>query len=471
MKVQSKKELISPANGDSSQVIGKINTVFPMARKHQRDIIQREKTRHLNVLANTNILSKPGESLIFYINRIGPASLVENRSAWVEFSIWNRVSGVVLEDLFVRVKVRARQSIKDEPGYFEFPVKKMDPGKSIDGAISFLLPRADTDNLVIVELCRLGDPIGEFRPVIVLASDEKKFDVAARFSIHMEDIQIRETAARINDTVVVSFNGQFENTSWADTASLGDQNNTDGIPAQVLPVGPFDVIPNSGKGIAVSCIIANAGHTSNEEDAKEVLLVMSDTGAKFATGIAGGYAILSEGVDELHQAIINWALADCDTVVLYEGRLISEQKLFEYTFDVGDNLSQTPPLAEYMMRCQKKAGTTIAPGFLGGGCRDSDYSTGLSIQRHRVPGAIHDVSIDGIRLSPGQEVSFGRKAFNEKIIFDPLEGPGRMQPDGLYKAPDEITDRKFSIIKWTVYQENKKGIFPAYGDFTVVLLD
>ncbi len=466
----------------------KIKTALQEARtiqslvngKHISGIVRREKTRHASQMLGANILLL--RQPLIWIKSIGPDSLVENRPAWVEFSIWNLAESYT--NVFVRARIEPRQSVTSYAGTFEFPVSNLDHGQSLDGAISFQLPRADFKNTITVELCKWRDlQEGEEIPqLIVLASDKSEFDVAGRFSIHMQGIWIRETASHHEDTVFVSLNGQFENTSWGDAASIGDHNNTEshgGLQPKVMPVGPFDMIPGSSRSIAISCVIANAGHTSSEEDAKKALKVVSVTGATVATVVmsiifpvgAGVWAGLSAAVNELHTAIIDWALADCDTVVLNDGILINEQDLFLFTFDTNDSKIEAYP-ASWVMRSQKKAGDIIVdPQWLGGGCRDSDYTTTLSLERHRMPEMIHDYSADGVRLGQGQIVSFGLVDLSGNPITYDLEGNGKIQPDGLFAAPIGTTDRKFTIVKWTVFQQNKKGIFPAYQDFTIVLLD
>ena len=68
-------------------------------------------------------------------------------------------------------------------------------------------------------------------------------------------------------------------------------------------------------------------------------------------------------------------------------------------------------------------------------------------------------------------MSFGIVGLNkDKIIYE-LEGNGKIDPHGLFKAPTTITDRKFTIVKWTVFEDTKKGILPLYQDFSIVMLD
>ncbi len=369
MYAQLKKKGASAAltNGLDT-VTAKHFIASPMAAKHISDMKKREKKKHLAVLANTNILGDPQHPLSIIITRIGPAELVENRPAWVEFDIWNRASGKELKDLFVRARITPRQSVDDQAGIFNFPIRSLEPGQSIDGAISFILPRADTGNLITIELCQYGDipEGGEFAPINVLASDQTEFDVAARFSIRMNGIYIRDTASLHEDTLFVSFSGQYENTSWGDSTGLGDHNNTSrsGISPDVLPVGPFNMIPGSGENMVISCVIANAGHTSTEEDAKNALKIVSKVGEVTAATVlsilfppgAAIWSSLAAATDELHQAILDYAFADCDTVVLNDARLINEQELFLSTYDPDDNKYEDFP-ASLIMRSKKNAGS------------------------------------------------------------------------------------------------------------------
>src|SRR5262245_10760975 len=126
MIVKTKRDLssLTPGNGVQAKPqtppTPQVKTESLLARKYVGDVIKREKHKYMGQLANSNILGKPGESLIIYITRIGPGSLVENRPAWVEFNVWNRASGKEVTNLFVRVRVKARQLLDDYDGYFHF---------------------------------------------------------------------------------------------------------------------------------------------------------------------------------------------------------------------------------------------------------------------------------------------------------------------------------------------------------------
>jgi hypothetical protein len=83
----------------------------------------------------------------------------------------------------------------------------------------------------------------------------------------------------------------------------------------------------------------------------------------------------------------------------------------------------------------------------------------------------HNVGSDGVRLSPGQQVSFGPIGHDiVQTMFD-VEGNGKVDEHGMYRAPLAATDRKFDVVKWTVYKDSKKGIVPSWMDFAIVLLD
>ena len=357
-----------------------------------RTVTKRERLAYLSRRLLASVTDyKPLPALVLMPIRIAPDVLVENRPAWVEFYLWNRAAAPIT-DAFVRVRIDAKHSIHDYPGMFEFPIRSLATEQTVLGAVSFTLPRADLGNKLTLELCRWGEiPAGgEFGSIEILASAELEFDVAARFSVGWQGIHIRDTASIDDDTLFVSFTGRVGEQLWQDTASLGDVDNTGrgGIPPKVLPVGPFDMLPGSGGAVAFGCVIANMGHTSAEEDAKNALKVVSHIGAVTATTImsilfpfgAGVWALLSQGADELHQAIINWALAICDTVVLNDGRLISEQEMFLATFDPKDSKSDAY-LASWAIHTRKKAGEFLAE-WLGPGCRDSDYAAHFSVHRH-----------------------------------------------------------------------------------------
>lgn len=486
MNTQSKKQSAStPEIKDSNHVTAKLNTTLRTSGL-PGGIITREKTRHLNLMANTNIFGFQRGPYVILPTRVAPAKLIENRPAWVEFELWNR-AGTLLTDAFVRARITAHQSVDDYEGSFNFPIKNLDVGQSIQGAISFVLPRAAVGNVVTLELCQYGPLVAEIAPLNILTADQIEFDVAARFTISMTGIWIRDTASHHEDTLVVSFNAHTGDNSWGDVSHLGDHNNTSraGILPEVMPVGPFDMLPGSGSNVAVSCIIANAGHTSTEEDAKKALTIVSKVGEVTAATVlsimfpfgAALWTSLASATNELHLAIINYAFANCDTVVLRDSRFITEQDLFNYTNDPYDQKSEAFPV-EWIMRCQKKVGklpklTEDEPELpLGNGCRDSDYTTGLFVKRLRLPEMFHNYNIDGTHLSPGQKTTFAPLGHfsADKIIYD-WEGKAPVSPTGIFKAPATITDRKFEIIKWTILEENKNGIFPAFEDFAIVILD
>jgi len=487
IKPQRRKDTANPS-GKRDQTGSKTTEVqASLPAKNLLTVMRRERDSYLARRISGNLLTNytPPPPVSLVPIRIAPDTLIENRPAWVEFYVWNSHAGP-LADVFVRVRVSALQSIDTYPGVFEFDLKNLGEGQTVQGAISFFLPRADLQNKLTLELCQWGEIPrgGEFPPLNILAMGEIMFDVAARFSIRMRGIFIRDTASHHNDTVVVSFGGMLGENRWDDNAHLGDHNNTTGrggLDPEVLPVGPFDMLPGSGSNVAISCVIANAGHTSTEEEAKKALKVVSQIGAETATTVmsiifpvgAGVWSLLSTGADQLHQAIIDWALADCDTVVMNDGRLFSESELFLITLDPNDTLQEPPSApADWIWRTRKKAGEIIAPGWLGGGCRDSDYSAVFSPFRHRVPEMFHNTGVDGLRLSPGQRATFGPIGHDVARRTYEIDGrAGGITPLGEYAAPMTPTDKKFDVVKWTVYRDTKNGIEEAWTDFAIVLLD
>lgn len=274
-----------------------------------------------------------------------------------------------------------------------------------------------------LELYRRGDGPGEFLPDIILASFGIQSDVAARFSIDFYSIFIRDTAAHHEDTVVASVSGfSSDGATWSHARNLGDHNNTGrgGIPTGLRSVGPFDMLPNDTKSVAVGVVIANAGHTSDEEEAKRVLEAISDAGAVAATVVmtiffpfgAGVWGALSAAIDALHHAILEYAFADCDTVVLNEGFIAIADRLYLNTQGANDQKSLAYP-AEWIRRFRKKAGDRISD-WLGGGCRDSDYTALSQLTRHRTPEMFHNVATDGVTFE---------NLYEGKI--DPLASIGR----------------------------------------------
>jgi hypothetical protein len=450
-------------------------------RRTLNRVISRETSHLISIISSAGIVGTLRPIIIEVID-VAPDPLIENRPARIEFLLAN-ITGDDVTAAFVRVRVAPKHSLNEYEGLFQFPVPSLPRGQSIYGAVSFTAPRADLGNTFTLELCRWGDvpPGVEFPPLIVLASASQEFDVGARFSIGMYGIVIRDTASHHNDTLMVSFGGQTIDQTWSDVAYLGDQNNTPArqkLDPKVAPVGTVDFLPGSGTGLSISFVIANAGHTSNEEDARKVGDAISKVGGVIATTImsilfpvgAGVWAGLSAAADALNEFIIDYLFADCDTVVLADGKLITEADLFAYTFDPNDAVSFVVP-AQWLTREQKKAGEKLVD-ILGGGCRDSDYSVNFSLTRFRAPEMVH--TQDGFQLNYGQEINFG--ATGPGIAFIDYEvvgngNPGKVDLTGMYRAPLDSTDRKYDVIEWTVFRDTTAGRKPWYKDFAIVLLD
>jgi hypothetical protein len=338
--------------------------------------------------------------------------------------------------------------------------------------------------VLTLELYRRGDGPGEFPPDVILATFSTSFDVGARFSIELYSIFIRDTAAHNQDTVLATISGiSSDGATWSDARNLGDHNNTGrgGIPSGLRSVGPFDMLPNDSKSVAVGVVIANAGHTSDEEEARKVLEALSDAGAVAATVImsivfpfgAGVWAALSAAIDALHHAILDYAFADCDTVVLNDGFVATSDRLYLNTQDANDQKSEAYP-AEWIKRHHKKAGDqNKISDWLGGGCRDSDYTALFQLTRHRVPEMFHNVGSDGTLLAPGQIASFGPLTnFTPAAVTYENLYEGKVDEHGEFLAPASVSQRKYDIVKWTVYRDiPESGIQEAFEDFAVVILD
>jgi hypothetical protein len=233
-------------------------------------------------------------------------------------------------------------------------------------------------------------------------------------------------------------------------------------------------------GVGISFVVANLGHPSSEETAKQVLEGISHVSAIVATAICSilfpvGTAVwagLSEGVDQLMVAIIEYALKDCDTVVAIDAKFFSSDLLFSYTFDPNDSLEFVAP-ASLSFRYQKKAGQILSGGeFIpGGGCDDSDYSVQLAIQRLRRAELFHGVQ-DPYFLDYGQVSSFGpllpSYLLPAQVMYS-NEGDGEITEGGEYRAPISSGYRKYDVITWTVYRDIGEGPQPYATDFAIVI--
>src|SRR5437660_3901605 len=170
----------------------------------------------------------PVRGIYLYIDNIAPTPLIENRRARVYFTIENVTSQSITG--VVRATIRAKHSIDPIFGEFLFPMDGLGPEQALDGVISFTCPRADLDNKLILEfLVKAPVPQGgeDYGATEVAASTSMQFDVGARFSVTMQDIIIRDTASHHEDTLLVSIGGSKDGRQWANSAWVGDHNNTD----------------------------------------------------------------------------------------------------------------------------------------------------------------------------------------------------------------------------------------------------
>jgi hypothetical protein len=378
-------------------------------------------------------------------------------------------------------------------------VKDLAPGERIYGALSFQAPPAEVGNELTIKYYTVGPPDGEFATIKILDEDTATFDVAARFRVWVKSITIRDTASHHEDEVVMSFAGQADSQQWQDSKHLGSHNNGTFSPGSLRSVGPVTLMPESDSLLGVSYVIANKGHSSDEDTAKKILEALSKVSSAVATVVMTAYfpslgaawGGISDAVDALHNLILDELFKDCDTVVAFDGRTFSAKELFDITYDPNYAQMFYP---QAPVRYQKKYGVKIGTGTgldsLGGGCRDSDYAVQLQIERSRGPDDVPSVYTDnGIRVAPGQIVQISYTTAPPGLESEPLwqwdvEGPGKVDTNGFYQAPVDTEylnypDWKFAIVsgRGLVTMTTKDGgieqqyTYERYSGFTIMLLD
>ena len=206
--------------------------------------------------------------------------------------------------------------------------------------------------------------------------------------------------------------------------------------------------------------------------------MVSAVGAQVATGVADGtfgdsplWGGLSTGADQLHQAITDYAFADCDTMVGLDSFEISDTELFDATLDPYDNKDVgTEPY--WKLDCYKRQGQTIYdinPPVLGGGCEDSHYMANFCVNRYRMPEVPHSYQTDGTLLMPNEIANFG-EVFLDGSTIEYDWDLGKMDTFGNYEAPPTPGSKKFEIIKLKVSNANKRGPYIVDEDCVLVLL-
>jgi hypothetical protein len=426
-------------------------------------------------------------AITLFIDRLEPTPLIENRFARVYFTIENTTSKTSKGS--VRATIIPKHSIDPVHGAFLYNIDSLGPFDAAEGVISFLCPRADLGNKITLDFlvqADVPDGVEDFGAATVAATSSELFDIGARFSVTMQGIVIADTASHHNDTLLVTINESKDGDSWGNKLYTGDQNNTDsrgGLKPELGEYERFDAMMGEASGIGISYVLVNLGHSSSEETAKKILGAISDISAIVATTVCsvifpigtGLWAGLSAGVDALIHTILDYAFANCDTVVALDARFLSSDSLFSYTFDPDDSISLVAPPS--LLRQFKKQGGQILPGaeFIpSGGCNDSDYRVQLAINRFRTSELFRGPSLDPVVLGYGQETWFAPLLpgwlQTAKIVYS-NEGDGQITEKGQYRAPDSAGIRKYDVITWTLYRDTGNGPRPYATEFAIVVFE
>jgi hypothetical protein len=201
----------------------------------------------------------------------------------------------------------------------------------------------------------------------------------------------------------VSIGGGTDDTQFPQqTAALGNHN--DGSIAVRLPgVGPFDSIDGVSSDAVLVYVVANAGHSSGEDTARDTLNMISRISAAVATavmtivfGAAEVWAGISLAVDQLMEYFHNELFADCDTITAFGIETRTSQQLYDDTYDPLDQRTESAPFEEEF---DKKKGDKLLDMF-GGGCQDSKYRVRWKVVRHRQPDEVLSLHTEPGFLQP-----------------------------------------------------------------------
>jgi hypothetical protein len=362
------------------------------------------------------------------IRRVQPDVIVENRPAWVEFMLYNGTDQTCSGG--VALSISPLHSITDVSGNWEYPVPELQPGETLTGVIAFTAPRADRNNVAKVAFIQPVSLGREDTEYVELASNTRTFDIAARYSLAVDQIRIKHTASFREDSVVLSVAG-----------SVGDQqippqskalgNHNDGYISVDLGVGPFDSINGVSPDARLCYCVANMGYSSDEKRADEALNIISDLSAAISTlvmtlefGAVELWAAISAAVDTLMHYVHDTLLADCDTVTALGWHELTSQELYDDTYDDSDRKEQWYPNDPDSFN--KKAGQLLPDNNLsqevstklGGGCRDSSYEVRWKIVRHRQPAEVASLYIE-----PGFQTPI-RLGYGERTRLEVIVPPG-----------------------------------------------
>ncbi len=408
--------------------------------------------------------------LVLATDAIWPQPVVEHRPMRVRFTVRNGtaapVKGVVIASL------KMPTSSQDVPVGWDYAIGPLQPGHVESGVVSFFAPEAARKVTLTLRFLEYIEPTPprEQGTYEERWSDIVTFDVAARFTLDIDQIEITDTASYHQDTVGVNIVG----TAGGGWQSLGNKNNGT-YPVKLPPIGPVDLLEgDANTGIEMVVAIVNAGHSSDLDNGRRLFDMLSDWGRAIADYVTGGqYASASTAANAAHHELHAFLTEDCDTVVLYDWVRMSNQEAFNRTFGA--------PASTGWLEKKKKKGEILLDGVLGGGCRDSHYRARWVLNRKVKP---TDVSFplvfegqgDGVtrpmhvprggKLRPAFQIA--REATTAQYVWRYKVVDGRAdsidEHTGEYTAPKTLDVANYAVIQATALIDGQE----RYTGYAVV---
>jgi hypothetical protein len=266
--------------------------------------------------------------LALRIDRVVPATPVENRPVSVSFTLTNQSS--VAHRGFVGATVRPATILQSPYGSNTWSIPSLAPGETATGVLVFPAPMAAPNHAIDLfyqegALCDPDRPCsGGSHAVDVTAS----LNTSARFRIAFDDIQIENTRALDEDTDYASLSVQSDVLAYAQTMSLGDVDN--GVHAVGLVTQPMDLVPGLGNPMKMGYLVVNKGYNS---DLAAFLQTLADIVVQVADALfPAGAAYFNKIHDAFNKGGIPYLYADCDGVVAADNFTIPTSELDSDTF-------------------------------------------------------------------------------------------------------------------------------------------
>jgi hypothetical protein len=264
--------------------------------------------------------------LALHIDRVVPATPVENRPVSLYFTITNQ--STALHNGVVGANVRPATILQAPYGTNQWSIPSLAPGETATGVLVFPAPMAAANHTIDLFFqeggpCDPDHPCTGTHAVDVTAT----LNTSARFRIAFEDIQIENTRAFDEDTDFASLSVQSDVLGYDQTQSLGDVDN--GVHSVGLVTQPMELVPGLGNPIKMGYLVVNKGYPFN---LAAFLGRLGDVIVKIADGL---YPAGATYFNLIHDAInegIPYLYPNCDGVVAADNFTIPTSELDSDTY-------------------------------------------------------------------------------------------------------------------------------------------